>query len=97
MIRFINNLIDSFNNKPGGFSARKLSAFAGVMTSIAVTVLHSDSGNVTTLLLIWLSFSLLCMGLVTVAQLSQLRTGQTVTTENSETIIKKTTTNGEAA
>jgi hypothetical protein len=93
MKKFFSNIVASLNTEAGGFSARKLSAFFGVVFVAGwITHKNADASNVTELVLIWLSFSMLCLGLVTIGQLVELRTGvvskketKTVTETKSET------------
>lgn len=67
------NIISSFNTDKGGYSARKLSAFASVVTATYVTYNFGDKDNVVELTLSWLGFALLLLGVVTVEQLIALR------------------------
>lgn len=93
MKKIFSDLVASFNTEPGGFSARKLSAFfAVVIVAGSITHMHANPSNVEALVLIWLCFAMLCLGLITVAQLVELRTGvvtkketKTVTETKSET------------
>lgn len=86
----VENVLNSLNTDKPGFSARKLSAFAAVMVSMYITIKHSTDTNVDTLIMTWLTFSLLCMGLITFAQLAQFKNGGTIketTSLTSETTI----------
>lgn len=67
-------LLNSFDNKTDGASARKLSAlFAIVCVSGYITYKHCDKDNVVTLVIVWLSFACLCLGMVTAQQLIELK------------------------
>ena len=55
------------------FSARKLSALTGIIVSIIITIKHSNDLNIVNLVMIWLGFVLICLGLVTMEQLTKLR------------------------
>jgi hypothetical protein len=81
-MNIISNLVKSFSTEDGGFSARKLSAFAAVVTSVYITVKLLPKEVQIYALCAWLLFALLCLGLVTGSQLVMLKNG------NSET--KKT-------
>lgn len=90
MKKLVKDLFSSFNNEPSGFSARKLSAFFGVViVSGYITFKHSGPSNVVDLVLIWLSFAMLCLGLITVGQLIELRTGITTKKETKTTVETK--------
>ena len=69
------NLLGSFDNSKGGYSARKLSAFAAVVTAIFITHKFTDANNLVTVLTIWLAFGLLCMGIVTAEQVIKFKNG----------------------
>jgi hypothetical protein len=68
-IPLITRLINSFDNDSPGFSARKLSAFTGVVVAIIATFEFVDNTTITTVLGIWLIFSLMCLGIITADQL----------------------------
>src|SRR5688500_2499608 len=93
MKKFFKDLFASFNNEPSGYSARKLSAFFGVViVSGYMSFKHSHPTNVVDLVLIWLSFSMLCLGLITIGQLIELRTGITTKKETKTTVETKSET-----
>lgn len=81
MRKFINNLVDALHNKPEGFSARKLASFTGVMVGVFITTKFTDGSNLESVLTVWLIFSLLCLGIVTLQQIIDLKTGTTTTTK----------------
>jgi hypothetical protein len=72
----IKNLIDSLKNK-GEFSGRKLSAFVGVLTAIYLTIFKIPLEHQLDALMVWLSFSLLCLGIVTVQNVIEFKNGKT--------------------
>lgn len=93
MKKIFRDLFNSFNNESVGYSARKLSAFFGVVVvSGWITFKHSGPANVVELVLIWLSFSMLCLGLITIGQLIELRTGITTKKETKTTVETKSET-----
>jgi hypothetical protein len=80
--KVFSDLWASFNTETGGASARKLSAFvAVVMVAGVITHKHATDQNTVELVIVWLSFALLCLGLVTMSQLVELRTGVTTKKE----------------
>lgn len=66
-------LLASFDNTTEGFAARKLSAFAGVIAAMFFSYQHTTEHNVVEIVSIWLLFALLCMGLVTVQNIIDLK------------------------
>ena len=66
----------SFKNAPGGFSARKLTAFAFAACALFLQWKHATPETVPTLVLIDASTALLCLGIVTAAELIKLRGGK---------------------
>lgn len=72
---WVKKLLASFENSPGGFSARKLTAFAFTACALYLQWKHSTPDNVPTLVLIDASAALLCLGIVTMAELVKLRHG----------------------
>jgi len=73
----IKNLIDSLKNDSTGFSGRKLSAFVGVLTAIYLTIFKIPLEHQLDALMVWLSFSLLCLGIVTVQNVIEFKNGKT--------------------
>lgn len=71
----IHKLIASFDNTTDGFSARKLSAFAGVIVSIIATFRFVDDKTIIEALMVWLVFALLCLGIVTAEQVLKFYKG----------------------
>lgn len=72
---FFSKLLASFENSPGGFSARKLTAFAFAACAVYLQWKHANAENVPTLVLIDAATALLCLGIVTAAELIRLRGG----------------------
>jgi hypothetical protein len=95
MKTLIKKLWSSFDNSPGGFSARKLSAFvAVVVVSAKISYQFTTAENLVEVLIVWLTFAAVCLGLVTGEQLIKLRNGKdvTVTESASSTTTIKTET-----
>ncbi len=93
-MNFFKDLYNSFNTDQAGFSSRKLSAFVGVVVAVYITIKYTTPEILDSILITWLLFVLLALGLVTFAQLAQFKTGQTITT-SSETKTEKTETKQE--
>lgn len=72
----ISDLYASFFNTPGGFSARKLSAFLSFAVACYVTYKFTTVHNVTTVLLIWLGVALLLLGIITMEQITNFKNGK---------------------
>jgi hypothetical protein len=68
------NLISSFDAHTLGFSARKLSAFAGVVMAIVVTLKLPKDAYLHAIYA-WQTFALLCLGIVTIEQIIRLKNG----------------------
>lgn len=73
MRKIFNNLIASFTTDKDGYSARKLSAFAAVVVAIYITVKLIPIAAQIDALYAWLGFGLLCLGIVTVEQIINLK------------------------
>jgi hypothetical protein len=72
----IKNLIDSLKNNSTGFSGRKLSALVGVITGVYLTIFKIPLENQLDALMVWLGFSLLCLGIVTVQNIIDFKNGK---------------------
>jgi hypothetical protein len=72
----IKDLLNSFKNDKAGYSGRKLSAFIGVATAIYLTIFKIPLENQLESLMVWLSFSLLCLGIVTVQNVIEFKNGK---------------------
>ena len=73
MRKIFNNLIASFTTEKDGYSARKLSAFAAVVVAIYITVKLIPIAAQIDALYAWLAFGLLCLGIVTIEQIINLK------------------------
>lgn len=85
------NLIDSFHNAPGGFSARKLSAFYSLVVGTVVTFRFGSTANSTELTIIWVLAAFLFLGIVTFQQITDFKNGNT-TVSKSKTVIEESKT-----
>jgi len=99
MKTFITKLTSSLDNHSLGYSGRKLSALAGVLTGIYITVRLLPVEEQIHALYVWLLFSLLCLGIITIQNVIELKNGsnktvkETTTTET--TVEKKSEGNGD--
>lgn len=73
----IKNLINSLKNDSTGFSGRKLSSLVGVITGVYLTIFKIPLENQLDALMVWLAFSLLCLGIVTVQNIIDFKNGKT--------------------
>ena len=75
MKNIINNLFASFNNQEGGFSARKLTAFALMVLIAYVHYKYVDLSNAIEAILIDLAGVLLLLGIITFEQILKFKNG----------------------
>ena len=75
MKKIISNLLASFDNRTLGYSARKLSAFVAVVVAIYVTAKEIPEVAQIDALYAWLLFALLCLGIVTIENVINLKNG----------------------
>ncbi len=68
-LSILDKLVASFDNSPEGFSARKLSAFVAVSVAIVATFEFADGQVIVNTLMVWLTFALLCLGIITAEQI----------------------------
>ena len=73
----IQKLIDSFDNKPNGFSARKLSAFIAIIIALYITINYIDNTTLINALMVCLTFALLCLGIITAEQILKFTSEKT--------------------
>lgn len=84
MKKILNNLINSFTTDKDGYSARKLSAFAAVVVAVIITMKKIPTVVMIDALYAWLCFGLLCLGIVTIEQIINLKNGSTKNKENEQ-------------
>lgn len=75
MKKILSNLINSFTTDKDGYSARKLSAFAAVCVAIYITVKLIPVAMQIDALYAWLIFAGVCLGIVTIEQIINLKNG----------------------
>lgn len=75
MKNIITNLFASFNNLDGGFSARKLTAFALMILIAYVHYKYVDLSNAIEAILIDLAGVLLLLGIITFEQILKFKNG----------------------
>lgn len=76
MKNLLAKLIASFENTKEGFSGRKLSAFVAVGLGVCLSFKYCEKDILSEILIIWLSFASLCLGLVTMQQIIDLKNGK---------------------
>ncbi len=74
--RLFSKVMLSFENSKEGFSGRKLSAFTGVIMAVAVTLFYLAEKDMLSALYAWLLFALICLGIVTIGNLIELKNGK---------------------
>ena len=75
-MRLINWVAKSFTSDKDGGIARKLSAFyAVVLMSGFITIKKTDISNALYMLIAWLVFAGVCLGMVTIQQLLEFKNG----------------------
>ena len=84
----VKNVLDSFKNNNLGYSGRKLSALAGVLTGIAITMYKLPIDAQLYALYAWLLFALLLMGVVTFQNILEFKNGKSVSTKETITTEK---------
>jgi hypothetical protein len=66
----ITDIWNSFKTNDGGASSRKLSAFwAIVVVATFISYKYTTSENVFEMVIVWLTFACICLGLVTIPDL----------------------------
>jgi len=76
-MKILDEIIHSFDNNPNiGFSARKLSAFVGVVVAVYLSIANCEPSVVVELVVAWMCFILLCLGLITTQQIIELKNGK---------------------
>ena len=82
MTPIVDNLIKSFTTEKGGFAARKLTAFALMVCIGYIHYKHCTADNAIEFLIIDLAGVLLCLGLVTAANIIELKNGNSDKSNN---------------
>jgi hypothetical protein len=80
----LNDIWNSFKTTDGGSSSRKLSAFwAIVVVATFISYKYTTTENVFEMVIVWLTFACICLGLVTIPDLLrdlvQLKNGNKLT------------------
>ena len=76
MKEIFTKLFNSLDNHTLGYSGRKLSALSGVITAIYITVKLLPIDAQLHALYVWLLFALLCLGIVTIQNVIELKNGK---------------------
>lgn len=70
-------LVKSFSSDKDGGSARKLSAFYAVVIMAGfITIKKTEKDNALYMLIAWLVFAGVCLGMVTIQQLIEFKNGK---------------------
>ena len=75
MKKIIYNLIGSFDNVKGGFSARKLTAFAFVVMSAFIHLRYVNEANAIEALIVDVCCVLVALGIITAQNIIDLKNG----------------------
>ena len=80
----INNYLDSFKNNDNGWSRRKCMAYFAMMNAAYLSMKHTDDNNFYAVLVTWLVFGGLLIGIIAVADIIKFKNGGGTypTTEN---------------
>jgi hypothetical protein len=92
MKAILKSIYESFTNAPGGFSARKLSAFYCLVIGTVATFKFGSNANSTELTVIWVLAAFLFLGIITFQQITDFRNGNTTITKSKTVIENKTET-----
>lgn len=79
-MKLIQNIYDSFFNNDKGFSARKLTAFAGFCTAYQLAQSLTDDNRLYAVYA-FLGTGLLCLGIVTIQNIIDFKNGRSNTGE----------------
>lgn len=85
MKTILKNLIDSFTTSKSGFSGRKLSAFASIIIAYVLSLKYCTEKEVVELVIVWLSFASICLGIVTIEQIIKLKNNERQTNSGEDT------------
>ncbi len=84
MKALFNKLVLSFENSPGGFSARKLTAFVTMVLIVYCHFKYVRPENVVEVIIIDCCFISLLLGIVTVEQIIKFKNGGSAEPKNKE-------------
>ncbi len=79
----INNIIQSFSNEQGGWSARKLTAFWFVMLTTYLEVKFCNNVTLLEIVIVNILLILLLLGIITFEQIIKFRSGSNNEKQNS--------------
>jgi len=83
--QILTNWIDSFNNDKKGFSARKEAAFGAFVVAVYLSYKFTTPSNLIEVLMMWLIYGLLCLGIITLQQVAELKSGKSQKQESVTT------------
>ena len=76
MKELLNKFVKSFDNEPGGFSARKLTAFALVVCILFIHYKYVNSQNAIEAIIVDLCGALIALGIITAEQIIKFKNGE---------------------
>lgn len=82
--QIITHWVDSFNNEKKGFSARKEAAFGAFVIACYLSFKFTTPENLEAILIMWLAYSLLCLGIITLQQIADVKSGKKVETQPTQ-------------
>lgn len=66
-----------FDNNTRGASARKVAGFIALVLAVVISARLTTTALLISVIVVWLTFALLCFGIVTAANLIALKLGKT--------------------
>ena len=85
ILKAINWFTSALDNHSSGSSMRKWGALIAILVAAKITIIFTNITVLSTIVSIWLIFSLLCLAIITGSQLVMLKNGITTTTTTKET------------
>lgn len=83
MKKILQKIESTFDTYSKGYSARKLTAFVFCILTIYLCIKHTTEANLYDVLIILLTFILLCFGMITFQDIIKFKNGTTDNTPNA--------------
>jgi hypothetical protein len=77
-MKYIDKILASFENSPGGFSARKLTAFALILFAAYTHRTHMTDENSFAFLCVDVAGALISLGIITMQEIIKLKNGNDI-------------------
>ena len=74
-IAALQNYLDSFKNGDSGWSRKKCMAYFAMMNAAYLSIKHTDDNNFFTVLVAWLIFAGLLIGIIAMADVIKFKNG----------------------